>query len=60
MKIKVVEGIGGECLERHINYEIEKLTNKNKEIIDIKFGGAVKKSTGYGIDYEYSAMIIYK
>lgn len=60
MKIKVVEGLGAESLERHMDYAIEKLTKKNKEILDIKFGGAVKKSTGYGVDYEYSAMIIYK
>lgn len=60
MQIKIVEGLGGECLERKMNYEIEKLMEKNKEIIDIKFGGAVKKSTPYVTDHEYLAMIIYK
>lgn len=60
MQIKIVEGLGGECLERNMNYEIEELMKENKEIIDIKFGGAIKKHAPYGTDYEYSAMIIYK
>ena len=60
MNVKIVAGFGTESFERHMDYAIEKLTKKNKEIIDIKFGGAVKKTTGYGADHEYSAMIIYK
>lgn len=60
MKVKIVSSLSSSGFEYNIEFYINQLINEGNEIIDIKFGGAVKKQVAYGIDYEYSAMIIYK
>ena len=54
MKIKVVRAMTSADLERDVNYEIKKLEDQNKKVMDIKFSVDARSM------FDFYAMIIYK
>lgn len=53
MKVRVIEEVTSYNLERALNNELEKISNKNFKIIDIKYKYVEN-------DYKWNALIIYE